>query len=473
MVKRPRNPGRQQPFVQGTVLTERGKTRILPGDEKIDLEEMSKHGTPSFVTHDVADILSGKKHISDVTKNEFAIPTKIGTKRALDKKRLPGESDSQLLDRLMADSRAPLRDTVAGVRLKHDIRKAERAACQALVDEMFPRGHSCREAAMELFETILPLEQDQRRVILEGLIDETGLVAEENVGQAISIDRFDQFLIRPFPKVRPTEPKFVDNYNIAIEEVRSLSTNIVQQSVRESVYHKCLQAIKDGTILYPIPDVNQQKHFIIMPLAPKIFLLQHDWAQAFRGAQDFDEGGLVELPFPEVVFETRLSGRRTIVMLMQSSGQIMMAVLIETSVAWAFVAYYTFHQEDWTTEPIPDDTASAIISRFVREQIRAVNILLESEVAETEVVRAPYKLNERRTKAGKLPIYDFHLVSLAARRRYALRSPEPGEIEEDYTRRRLHFVRGHWRRYANHRTKVKWHLRGDPDLGFVDKEYRL
>jgi len=31
----------------------------------------------------------------------------------------------------------------------------------------------------------------------------------------------------------------------------------------------------------------------------------------------------------------------------------------------------------------------------------------------------------------------------------------------------------HWRHFENHKTWIKWHLRGDPCLGFIDKHYRL
>jgi hypothetical protein len=38
---------------------------------------------------------------------------------------------------------------------------------------------------------------------------------------------------------------------------------------------------------------------------------------------------------------------------------------------------------------------------------------------------------------------------------------------------RLHFRRRHWRHFVNHKTWIKWTLVGDPDLGFIDKDYRL
>jgi hypothetical protein len=39
-------------------------------------------------------------------------------------------------------------------------------------------------------------------------------------------------------------------------------------------------------------------------------------------------------------------------------------------------------------------------------------------------------------------------------------------------RKRLHLRRGHWRHFATYRTWIKWMMVGNPDLGFVDKEYR-
>jgi hypothetical protein len=44
---------------------------------------------------------------------------------------------------------------------------------------------------------------------------------------------------------------------------------------------------------------------------------------------------------------------------------------------------------------------------------------------------------------------------------------EPGR------KKRLHFRRGHWRHYETHKTWIKWMLVGDPDLGFIEKQYRL
>lgn len=110
---------------------------------------------------------------------------------------------------------------------------------------------------------------------------------------------------------------------------------------------------------------------------------------------------------------------------------------------------------------------------LVSAQVRAVCISLEAEVAVTEVVRADHKLNHAREKRGKLPILDYHVVTLAHRRRTLPRAADL-DPNREYTRKRLHLRRGHWRHYdGDFRTWIKWCLVGDPELGFVDKEYRL
>ncbi len=109
---------------------------------------------------------------------------------------------------------------------------------------------------------------------------------------------------------------------------------------------------------------------------------------------------------------------------------------------------------------------------YLAGQIRAIAIALEAEVAEAIVVRAPHKLNRARAKRDQLPMLDHHVISLANRRRVA-------QLEEEYRdgekRRspRLHFVRGHWRHYSAHKIWIAWTYRGDPDLGFIDKDYKL
>lgn len=258
--------------------------------------------------------------------------------------------------------------------------------------------------------------------------------------------------------------------------------------VQESTYHKTVSAYKDGSLMMPAFDDGEAvfpRHryetitTCISGLVPEtgIFLLQHDWASAFAKAVDY-QGGELHIPYALTVLECRLNDHRVSLVIceptknnptpiciihVEMNGRIGLLGTAEFSIG----DFKVIRKTSKLMEGV-DDIADVLLS-----QTRAVLIALESEVATSDVIRAPYKLNQKRERAGKLPIFDYHVVNLAARKRYAPRLPEPGDHPTEHRGKRLHFVRGHWRHYSNVKTWVKWHLRGDPDLGFVDKEYRL
>jgi hypothetical protein len=198
-------------------------------------------------------------------------------------------------------------------------------------------------------------------------------------------------------------------------------------------------------------------------------VVQHDWAAAFEKAKDFD-GGEYRLPYDLSVYEFRISGSRVCfsVDADENNHPNTGGLYVETPAGWMLGTPTTFRNGAWACAPV-----YAPLVKLCGDQVRAIAVALEAEVAITDVVRAPHKLNRKRIAAGKLPVLDYHIVSLANRKRYTPRLPEPGDIETEHARRRLHFVRGHYRHYANHKVYVSWHFRGDPDLGFIDKEYRL
>lgn len=210
----------------------------------------------------------------------------------------------------------------------------------------------------------------------------------------------------------------------------------------------------------------------------ELFLIEHDWLSAFSKATDFTTGEF-RLPFDVCVFEARVSGKRVIVRLAQDDDTVDFIyglICLETSVGWSLVYAYKFEGNRFVVDPneqsIPPSQVLEFqpVADYLAGQIRAICIALEAEVATTEIQRAPHKLNRQREKAGKLPIYDYHSVSLVRRHRVAP-AETPAGVERAHPR--LHFVRGHWRHYAASKTWIKWHLRGDPDLGFIDKHYRL
>jgi hypothetical protein len=188
------------------------------------------------------------------------------------------------------------------------------------------------------------------------------------------------------------------------------------------------------------------------------FVVQHDWAAAFDGATDYAEGEF-KLPYPICVFEFRISGRNVIVWAAQQEDD--PAVIDLAALAFVDVNGTWFCRE----EKGRDEEAT----KFAWQQIRAICIALDAEVATHSVIRAPHKLNRRRQEDGKCPLFDYRVVSLARRVR-AIGPSMGGAIQG---KKRLHFRRGHWRHYAEFKTWVRWTLVGNPDLGFIHQEYRL
>lgn len=117
----------------------------------------------------------------------------------------------------------------------------------------------------------------------------------------------------------------------------------------------------------------------------------------------------------------------------------------------------------------PQEVERDEFMRFLWDQVRAICIALDAEVATHSVIRAPHKLNEKRSRDGKPPVSDYHVVDLARRHRVANPSGAVGGVGK----KRLHFRRGHWRHYETTKTWVRWCLVGNPDLGFIQKSYSL
>jgi len=116
-----------------------------------------------------------------------------------------------------------------------------------------------------------------------------------------------------------------------------------------------------------------------------------------------------------------------------------------------------------------NESRNALI-KFLDRQVASACIVLDAEVAYKEVIRAPHKLNATRSKKGRLPLLSYHVIKLT-KQKHAL--PAEKDAGASSRRHRMHFVRGHWRHFEQHKTWVKWHVRGNPDLGRIEKEYRL
>lgn len=182
------------------------------------------------------------------------------------------------------------------------------------------------------------------------------------------------------------------------------------------------------------------------------FLLAHSWAAAFSEAQGL--AGEWKLPADTCLFEFLVSGKRCGIW---AGGDSVAALLWEASDGWlAFTI-------PWPPGEYDPDTSR--IQRLMENEIKSACIALDAEIAVSVPIRAEHS---RRGEGAASPASNYHVITL---RRAATRVPAANS--ETGIRRRLHFRRGHWRHYEQHKTWIRWTLVGSPDLGWIDKEYRL
>lgn len=88
-------------------------------------------------------------------------------------------------------------------------------------------------------------------------------------------------------------------------------------------------------------------------------------------------------------------------------------------------------------------------------------------VFQTNEVLPPEKLNRARAKRGKEPFFSYHMVDLKPKLRERLEASVGTGVQQ-----RSHWVRGHFKERKTGRFFWHPHLAGNPDLGFVVKDYK-
>ncbi len=290
--------------------------------------------------------------------------------------------------------------------------------------------------------------------------------------------------------------QIIQNAEQAVKDILDAFGNrpLVLQRPTGTVFHRAREAFENGDVLLPLADETHivsdvERTGLRGGLAGDhhIFLVEHNWAGAFADAGDLD-GEERHLPYPLVAFEFQVNSRRIIVNIAQRiDGQVdempelASIVVIQTKFGWMLPMVYEFAPGGFEIPSrivrrldIADTTFIRVITplmALIHSQIRAILIMLSAKVAETPVVRIPHKLNEARKKKGKKPMFDYHVVSLSKRTRYE--ALPTGPYHEPAHRKRLHWRRGHYRHYQNHKVWIARQLVGNPDLGFIDKHYRL
>jgi len=230
------------------------------------------------------------------------------------------------------------------------------------------------------------------------------------------------------------------------------------------------RAVSRNDVMYGEKDADGNEERLNLGLEKDLFrhanhfVVEHDWAAAFAKT----DLGEFKLPYSVCIFDFQVNGTATTAIAIQddNSADMAIALAVKTSLGWLI---------PWTRPTkISADLLEAkekgylSLLPLLARQVRAISIALDAEVAVTEVMRAPHS---GKSTGGKhtLPPISYHVVSLAKRQRAAPRlgsHPTGRHV-------RLHFRRGHWRHYEDSKTWIKWTLVGDPDLGFVDKHYKL
>lgn len=226
------------------------------------------------------------------------------------------------------------------------------------------------------------------------------------------------------------------------------------------------------------------------------FVVKHNWGAAFKDELGKVADEEVVLPFPTTAFEFKVNGRAcTMLAIDPMSGVVEKARELQTELIGDaegldhgrhFYLFIAASNGSWISKTANQDYKN--VFNFLVEQVKAICVMLDAKIAEYSVVKQPAALNAKRLKSGRLPLYDYRVVDLAKK----YHKPSPGGGGESGIRQRCHLRRGHWvhshhqpmadtqretKRWTKHgdiwRTWVNWYLAGDPDLGFVEKEYKL
>lgn len=294
----------------------------------------------------------------------------------------------------------------------------------------------------------------------------------------------------------------IERYDrIAAEVNRFLNGPLKLERLESSHFRRLLEAEREGGVFTSIHKGREAEFFppdmIDLTYGQSaVFVVEHDWARAFESAPDVFNGP-VTLPDTACIFEFCISGHIVVAAIGQIDDNPSILPFIRTKDGWVTIgSMISRHGQIGTIKALDGNNLSILIHEagdglagtfmplreeqdthrlytLIDRQVRAVGVALDAKVAIKNAVRMPYKSNQLpKGQAKPKPFYSYHTVSLA-RRAARLEAREDDGLQVTGTKRRLHFRRGHWRHFDGWKTWVNWCLVGDPDLGFVDKHYKL
>lgn len=291
-------------------------------------------------------------------------------------------------------------------------------------DDFMKKSRDAQRIGTEISEILLTLPEAEREKTLRKLAAQTGIELRNHRTLNAEHNALAEMI------------KWHDDHPVG--------TPIEFKDIDQSALHQLEESPIASSL--PSPVSNGVSEIISRLKTAQVFLLRHNWGAAFTGAENFD--GEVRPPYDTCAFEFSANGRRCIAAVFD--GHMEPHIFVRCTEAWVHIN----NDVTWST---------------MWDLVRAACIALEAEVAVTDVIRAPAALNKSRAKRNRPPLHDFHIVRLSDRHRV---DPVAAHTSDRH-RPRLHFRRGHWRHFEAHKTWIKWQLVGSPDLGFVDKEYRL
>lgn len=351
-----------------------------------------------------------------------------------------------------------------------------------------------KDAAMKILELMEKLPDDERHKLLEDLKVQYAAARKANRAARKATER-------EVEQLRRLEAALLD-----VREWEKRPLKLERQT--SSQLHKFLDAITEERILALKDEdmgyLSDETRASIVGFSRKasVFVVQHDWAAAFASiTSDQIEKASVRLPDTHCIFEFRISGKTVIALVEDEKVPGGIAAPLSISTGETFLCNYGL-------EDGPE------VYKLVDRAVLAIAIALDADVAGTETVEAPVKLNRARVKLNRAPLVSYHVVKLARQRdRVVPLARDPDEPPSH--RKRWHFRRGHWahfgvagfcpkgdgsNEFAPHRWQAEpmpeskthrrqaqrnfcacgswrtwrnWTLAGDPDLGWIEKEYRL
>jgi hypothetical protein len=220
-------------------------------------------------------------------------------------------------------------------------------------------------------------------------------------------------------------------------------------------------------------------------LDAQVILVGYDAAKLVRDKLDVSGDDVMPpLPFERCALELSVNGHHTILLVgrMRSTGADVLEVATRALDGRWRLLCFSWMEGDWKQVVLDKAEASAAEAKratvdawldFALEQLNAVLLCLDLHLFEMQRSEPSKKLNSRRRAAGHIPLFDFHTLNVSPNSHNVVHSesvPAASSV-------RLHVRRGHTHRFRTRTGLVSRWLPamwvGNPNLGFVDKHYRL